>query len=240
MSWNWSIAADVFPVIFKAMWTTLGLTLCCYAFAVIFGMIWTLLKRIKFKPIVWLVNLIIEFIRTTPPLVQLFFLYFAWPLVPYVGMTLSPWTVSILGLGIHYSTYVSETYRSGIESVSKGQWEAATALNFSTRQKWSKIILPQAIPPIVPMLGNYMIIMFKEIPLTIVAGVTGMLTAAKAFGDQNFSYLEPLTLVACFFLVLSYPSSLLVRYLEKKMNRRFDKKSQTGARDMKSEKEVIA
>ncbi|MBO8172287.1 MAG: ectoine/hydroxyectoine ABC transporter permease subunit EhuD [Bacillaceae bacterium] len=222
--WDWSTVIDAFPLIFKAMWITLGMTIACYAFALVFGLVWTFIRRVRIKPLQRLISFIMEFIRTTPPLVQLYFIYYAWPLVPYVGVTLDPITTSILGLGIHFSTYISEIYRSGIESVDKGQWEAATALNFSTRQKWTKIILPQAIPPTIPMLGNYLIIMFKEIPLTAAVGVGGMLLTAQKYGAKFYEYMEPLTLVALFFLLLSYPSSILVQKLEQKMNRRFDKK----------------
>ncbi|MBM7551846.1 ectoine/hydroxyectoine ABC transporter permease subunit EhuD [Thalassobacillus pellis] len=221
MRWDWSTVIEVFPLIFDAMWTTLGLTIACFSTAMIVGAIWTALKRIKFKPFNWFISFVLEFIRSTPPLVQLYFLFFAWPMIPYIGVTLDPFTVAVMGLGVHFSTYISEIYRSGIEGVPKGQLEAATALNFSTRQKWTKIILPQAIPPIIPMLGNYLIIMFKEIPLTIVVGVAGMLTVAEVYGVNNFEYLEPYTIVAFFFLAMSYPSSLLIQWLEKKMNRRF-------------------
>jgi polar amino acid transport system permease protein len=224
MMWNWNVVAEVFPSIFKAMWLTLGLTLACYVFALLFGIVWTLLRRIQWKTFRWVLTIVLEFIRSTPPLVQLYFIFYAWPLVPYVGMTLSPFTAAIIGLGIHYSTYTSEVYRSGIDSVDKGQWEAATALNFSPVKKWTKIILPQAIPPVIPMLGNYLIIMFKEIPITASIGVMCMMLTAKMYGAQNFVYLEPFTIVAFLFLLLSYPSAVLIRKLENKMNRRFDKK----------------
>jgi polar amino acid transport system permease protein len=224
MIWDWNVVAEVFPSIFKAMWLTLGLTLACYVFALLLGIVWTLLRRIQWKPFYWVLTIVLEFIRSTPPLVQLYFIFYAWPLVPYVGMTLSPFVAAIIGLGIHYSTYTSEVYRSGIDSVDKGQWEAATALNFSPVQKWTKVILPQAIPPVIPMLGNYLIIMFKEIPITASIGVMCMMLTAKMYGAQNFVYLEPFTIVAFLFLLLSYPSAVLIRKLENKMNRRFDKK----------------
>ena len=145
-------------------------------------------------------------------------------MVPIVGVSLNPFAAAILGLGIHFSTYLSEVYRSGIESVEKGQWEAATALNLSTKDKWLKIILPQAIPPTIPMLGNYLIIMFKEVPLASTIGVVAMLHLANDYGAQHWKYVEPLTVVAIFFLLLSYPSALLIKKLEVKYNRRFDKK----------------
>lgn len=222
--WSWDIFSDAFPFIAKGIGVTLGLTVASFLFALIFGFVWLFLRRLPFKPISWFFTWIMEFIRSTPPLVQLFFLYFGWPNVPYVGATLSPITCAIVGLGLHFSTYISEVYRSGIDSVDQGQWEAARALNFSTPQKWTKIIFPQALPPTVPMLGNYLIIMFKEIPLAATIGTVGMLRLAQDYGDQHWAYLEPLTIVAILFLVLSYPSSLLIRMLEKKLNHKFDKK----------------
>ena len=231
MNWDWNVLIDSFPLIFQGMWVTLGLTISCYLFAFIFGFFWTFVRRIRWKPLQWTVTWLMEFIRSTPPLVQLFFIFFAWPMVPYIGVTLDPFVAAVLGLGIHFSTYLSEVYRSGIESVDKGQWEAATALNFSKIKTWIKIILPQAMPPTIPMLGNYLIIMFKEVPLASTIGVVGMLHIANDYGAQHYKYLEPLTLVAILFLALSYPSALLINRLEKKFNRRFDKKQPTTTSD---------
>ncbi|CDQ40999.1 MULTISPECIES: ectoine/hydroxyectoine ABC transporter permease subunit EhuD [Virgibacillus] len=223
-NWSWEVFAEAFPIVLEGLGITLGLTIACYLFALIFGFFWTFLRRIPFKPINWIVTWVMEFIRSTPPLVQLFFIYYAWPMVPVVGVTLDPFTSAILGLGIHFSTYIGEVYRSGIDGVDKGQWEAAKSLNFSTKQKWTKIILPQAIPPTIPMLGNYLIIMFKEVPLASTIGVAGILHMANSYGAQYWTYLEPLTIVAILFLIMSYPSAILINKLEKKMNRRFDKK----------------
>ena len=221
--WSWETFFDVLPSIYNAMWLTLGLTLACFSFALIFGFVWTALRYIRFKPFYILIQFIMNFIRTTPPLVQLFFLYFAWPQVPYVGYAFSPWTCGVLTLGIHFSTYIAEIYRSGIEAVPKGQWEASTALNYSSWQKWTKIILPQALPPVIPMLGNYLIIMFKEVPLTSAIGFLGMLLVARNYGADHYAYIEALTIVGLFFLLLSYPSSILVQKLETRLNRKFRK-----------------
>ncbi|MFD1206507.1 ectoine/hydroxyectoine ABC transporter permease subunit EhuD [Sporosarcina contaminans] len=227
MTWSWEVFFETIPLIFKGLWITLGLTIACYLFAMIFGFFWVFMSRIPIKPLNWLFRWIAEFIRSTPPLVQLFFIYFAWPTIPVIGVTLNPFVAAILGLGLHFSTYTSEVYRSGIESVEKGQWEASTALNLSTMQKWRHVILPQAIPPTIPMLGNYLIIMFKEVPLSSTIGVVAMLHIANDYGAQYYKYVEPLTVVALFFLLLSYPSALLINRLEKKYNRRFDKKTAT-------------
>lgn len=234
MNWRWDMFFEALPMVLDGLWITISLTVVCYIFALVFGFVWVFLRRIPVKWFNWLVTWTMEFIRSTPPLVQLFFLYYAWPMIPGIGVTLSPFTCAVLGLGIHTSTYIGEVYRSGIESVDKGQWEASTALNFTTWQKWQKIILPQAVPPTIPMLGNYLIILFKEVPLASTVGVLGILSMANSFGAQHFRYLEALTIVAIIFLILSYPSALLINKLEVKMNRRFDKKEPTGSRPLET------
>ena len=223
MNWKWDMFFDALPFVAKGLWITVGLTIACYAFALLFGFVWTFLRRVPFKPFNWVVTWVMEFIRSTPPLIQLFFLYYAWPALPVIGVSLSPFTCAVLGLGIHFSTYIGEVYRSGIESVDQGQWEASKALNFSTTQKWTKIILPQAIPPTIPMLGNYFIIMFKEIPLASTIGVIGILHLARDYGSLHYRYLESITVVAVLFLLLSYPSAILIKKLEEKMNKRLGK-----------------
>ncbi|MGI2329459.1 ectoine/hydroxyectoine ABC transporter permease subunit EhuD [Planococcus sp. YIM B11945] len=214
-------AIEVFPIIFKAMFKTLGITLAAFATALIVGLVLTLLRRSRFKPLAWLTYGFIEFVRGTPVLVQLFFVYFAWPMVPVVGFKMTALTAGIATLGIHYSTYLSEIYRSGIEAVDQGQWEASKALNFSKTKTWTKIILPQAIPPVIPMLGNYLIVLFKETPLLMAISVSEMLLTARNLGSQVFSFVEVYTIVGLLFLLLSYPSSLLVGYAEKRMNNRY-------------------
>ena len=221
--WSWDTFFEALPFVLDGLWITVSLTITCFLFALVFGFAWTFLRRVPNKPLNWIVTWTMEFIRSTPPLVQLFFIYYAWPLIPGIGMTLNPFTSAVLGLGIHFSTYIGEIYRSGIDNVEKGQWEAAKALNLSTIDKWRKIILPQAIPPTIPMLGNYFIIMFKEVPLASTISVAGIMLMANTYGARNWAYLEPLTIVGIIFLLLSYPSAVLIKKLEIKMNTRFDK-----------------
>ncbi|WP_054949731.1 ectoine/hydroxyectoine ABC transporter permease subunit EhuD [Numidum massiliense] len=217
MTWDWEFALSIFPTLFQAMGITLAATVAAYAIALVFGLVLAFGRRCKWKLIAWPTIGFIEFVRSTPPLVQLFFLFYAWPQLPYIGMSLSPFTAGAIGLGLHYSTYMSEVYRSGIEAVPKGQWEASKALNFSRVQTWTHIVLPQAIPPVIPMLGNYLIVMFKETPLLSAITVVEMLQTAKIIGSETFRYLEPMTIVGLLFFVLSYPSAILVRKVEQRM-----------------------
>jgi polar amino acid transport system permease protein len=213
MKWDWGFALEVFPGIFSSIWLVIAITVGAYLVSLIFGLVLTFLRRSKIKPVAIITYCFIEFVRSTPPLVQLFFVYFA---LPVIGISINKYAAGILTLGIHYSTYISEVYRSGINSVPSGQWEAARALNFSNTQTWYRVILPQAIPPVIPMLGNYLLVLFKETPLLMAIGVNEFLQQAQLVGAANFKYLEPITIVGVLFLLLSYPSALLISKLEKR------------------------
>lgn len=221
MSWDWNFAIEVFPEILSAIWLVIAITFGSFIVALILGLLLTFARRSSFKPLSLLVYAFIEFVRSTPPLVQLFFVYFA---LPAIGISINKYAAGIVTLGIHYSTYVSEVYRSGIEAIPKGQWEAAKAMNFSKTQTWFRIILPQAIPPVIPMLGNYLIVLFKETPILMAIGVGEFLQKAQLLGSTHFKYLEPITIVGLLFLLLSYPSALLINKLEQKSNQAFTSK----------------
>lgn len=218
MMWDWEFAVSIMPQLLKAMGITIAATIVGFFIAAILGLVWAIAKRSSFKPLVIVVTCIVEFVRSTPLLVQLFFIFYV---LPSVGIALSPFSAGVLGLGLHYSTYLAEVYRSGLDAIPKGQWEASAALNFSKVKMFTRIILPQAVPPIIPMLGNYFIVMFKETPLLSAITLVEMMQMAKMIGSSSFRYLEAFTIVGILFLLLSYPASLAIRYLEKKTNQRF-------------------
>jgi polar amino acid transport system permease protein len=126
----------------------------------------------------------------------------------------------MIAIGIHYAAYLSEVYRGGIEAVPKGQWEACTAINLSTMQTYWRIILPQALPPSVAGIGNYLVSIFKDTPMLSVIGVAELMQAANAVGGQNYRYLEPYTLVGIIFLIISLTSASAIRVFERWVRRR--------------------
>jgi polar amino acid transport system permease protein len=209
--WNWEFAWSILPMIIATLKITILATFAGFFFALVLGLILTIAYRSSFKPLSMCTRGFIQFIRSTPILVQLYFIFYV---LPQYGFVLTPLVAGVIGLGVHYSTYLSEVYRSGIEAVPKGQWEVAKALNFKPWQVWFKIIIPQAIPPIVPVLGNYLITMFKETPILSAITLVEILQTAKIIGSQSFRYLEGFTIVGVLFLLLSYPSSLLIQRLE--------------------------
>ncbi|MGI6679073.1 MAG: ectoine/hydroxyectoine ABC transporter permease subunit EhuD [Dehalobacterium sp.] len=209
--WDWDFAFSILPQILSTLKITIIATFGGFTLALVLGMLLTIAVRSQFKPLSVITGGFIQFIRSTPLLVQLYFIFFV---LPQYGISLSPLTAGVIGLGVHYSTYLSEVYRSGIEAIPQGQWEVATALNFKPWQVWSRIIIPQAIPPIIPVLGNYLITMFKETPLLSAIALVEILQTAKIIGSQSFRYLEGFTIVGIVFLLLSYPASLLIQKLE--------------------------
>ncbi len=211
---DWSFVVRIFPELLTGLWVTVKATFWGMALALMAGLLWAIARRSRNRFISWPAVIFVEFVRSTPLLVQLYFLFYV---LPTFGLQLSPFLTGVFALGFHYSAYTSEVYRSGIESISKGQWEAGLALNFSRRQLFQKIILPQAIPPIIPALGNYLVAMFKDTPILSTITVLEVLQRSKLIGSETFRYFEPFTMVGLLFLVLSLMSVYFIRQLEQRL-----------------------
>jgi polar amino acid transport system permease protein len=217
MEWRWDFTFDILP---RLMWATLNTLLAAgigYAIAVVLGLILALAQRTGIRPVTLVVREFVEFIRSTPLVLQIFFVFYVGP---QVGVTLSPWVAGMLAIGLHYAAYLSEVYRGGIEAVPKGQWEAALALNLSPRQTYTRIVIPQALPPSVAGMGNYLVGIFKDTPMLSVIGVAELMHAANAIGGQSYRYLEPYTLVGLILLAISLPAAGLVRVFERWVRRK--------------------
>ena len=210
LGWDWNITWNSLPVLLDGLRVTLLATGGGMLLALVLGLLLSILRRSDSRWISWPTAGAIEFIRSTPLLIQLFFVYFLLPEFLWYG----PLTTGILVLGLHYSSYTSEVYRSGIESVDRGQWDAARALNYAPRRIWTRIIIPQAIPPIVPAMGNYLVAMFKDTPLLYAITVQEMLSEANNYNSRVGSYVESYTMVGLFFLILSLGAAALIRWAE--------------------------
>lgn len=212
MNWDWNYTGKLIPDLLDGLRVTVTATLFGYLIALVLGLVWTLLRRSPNPVVNQTVRWVTEFIRSTPLLVQLFFIFYV---LPSWGITLGALTAGIVGLGLHYSTYTAEVYRAGIEDVPRGQWEAATALNLPKGRVWFGVVLPQAIRRVVPTLGNYLIALFKDTPFLLGITVTELLGSAFEEGAHTLKYLEPITVAGLFFIVVSVLSSLALRRLEK-------------------------
>lgn len=212
--WDWEFTFSILPQLGRGLWVTVQAVFWGMLLALALGLVWALARRSRHRILAWPATGIVEFVRGTPLLVQLYFFYF----VPVqAGIVIDVFTTGVIALGLHYSCYTSEVYRAGIEGVARGQWEAARALNLTRRQTYRHVVLPQAIPPILPALGNYLIAMFKDTPLLSAITVLEILRRATIIGKETFQYLEPYTIVGVTYLVLSLLSSRLVGYLEERL-----------------------
>lgn len=217
MLWDWGYTWEILPVLAGAAIVTIEATLVGFLLAATLGLVFAILRMSEAPWIRWPVAGFVEFIRSTPLLIQIFFLFFVFP---KFGITLSAFTAGFLALGLHYSTYCSEVYRAGLDNIPKGQWEASIALNLSPYVTFRDVIIPQAIPPVVPALGNYLVALFKETPLLSAIAVLELMQTAKILGSETFRYTEPMTLVGIFFLVLSLISAAGIRQVERWLRNR--------------------
>ena len=211
MLFDWQFALSILPQLARAAVVTIEATLLGFVVAAVLGLVLALLRRSDNPWISTPTGGLIEFIRSTPVLIQIFFLYFVFP---RFGIVIPAFTAGVMALGLHYACYCSEVYRAGLEGIPRGQWEAATALNLSPARTYWDVIIPQAIPPVVPALGNYLIGMFKETPLLSAIAVVELMQTAKIIGSETFRYLEPITMVGIFFLIMSLVSAAGVRRVE--------------------------
>ena len=216
MEWDWEFVRQILPTLLEGVKITILATILGSVLAAAVGLAIAIGRRSRNRIISRSVGFFAEFIRGTPLLVQLYFIFYV---LPDIGILLPPLVAGVIGLGLHYGTYTAEVYRAGIENVPRGQWEAAKACNLSPFQTWTRIILPQAIPPMIPALANYFIAMFKETPLLSAITVLELMNQAKSVANSSYRYIEPMTLVGVFFLVISLVSVFGLRWLEHRYGR---------------------
>lgn len=213
MIWDNAFAVSIIPQLLQGLVVTVEVTLLGTLIAALLGLAFAILRRLAIPVVSQVVTFVVVFIRGTPLLVQAYCAFFV---LPDYGISADAFTTGAIVIGINYSAYMAEVYRSGIQGVHVGQWEACTALGLPATRVWGRVILPQALRTVVPMLGNYLIQMFKDSAVLSAITVVELLGTAQAIGSSNFRYLEPLTIAAILFLIISYPSSRLVNRLERR------------------------
>lgn len=160
-------------------------------------------------------NFYIEVFRGTSLLIQLFWLYFA---LPILGIELSPMTAGVLALGLNFGAYGSEVVRSSIQSVPKGQMEATIALNMTPIKRMRRVILPQAILLMIPTFGNLMIELLKGTALVSLITLSDLTFQAMSLRNTTMQTTEIFTLLLIFYFIIAYPITFCFRMLEKKLS----------------------
>src|SRR5205823_264236 len=205
---------EYLPDLFRGALVSVELTFCVMVIGLIFGLIIALMRISHSRLLRFLSTGYVEAVRGTPCLLQLFYIYFV---LPAFGIRFDPFMSGVIGLSVNYSAYLSEVYRAGILAVPRGQLEASQALGMSRRMMMRLIILPQAIRVIVPPLGNYFISLFKDTSLVSIVTVKELMFTGQIIAATNFQYFTIFTIIGMIYFGLSYPGSLFVSYLERRM-----------------------
>lgn len=211
LTFDWNYALSLIPALGEALLITIGIALAGYVVSLVIGTLGGFALTSRIAPLRLAVLAYTEFFRLTPLLVQLYFAYFVLPLV---GISFPAVVTGIAILGLHYGAYVARTVRAGVLAVPSHQREAVIALNLPHAQSLVRIIAPQAIRPMVPALGNFLIQLFKEVPLLSTITVFELLSTGVLLAGKNFKYLETYTMVGFLFFVISFPSALFFRRME--------------------------
>ncbi|TLX56352.1 ectoine/hydroxyectoine ABC transporter permease subunit EhuD [Stutzerimonas nosocomialis] len=211
---DWDFALAILPDLLRASLNTLYITAVGFAIALVLGLLLAIARRSRLAVFSWPATGLIEFIRSTPLLIQVYFLFYVFP---NYGISLTALQAGIIGIALHYACYTAEVYRAGLDAVPRGQWEAVTALNMKPLTAYRDVILPQALRPVLPALGNYLVAMLKDTPVLSAITVVELMQQAKNIGSESFRYLEPITLVGLFFLAVSLILAWFVRRLEARM-----------------------
>ena len=211
---NFRDAVTYLPDLLRGALISVELTISVMALSLAFGLIVALARLARLKAVRAVATFYVEVIRGTPCMLQLFYIYFV---LPAFGVKIGPFAAGVIGLTVNYSAYLSEVYRAGIQAVARGQVEASLALGMSRWKMMRLIILPQALRIVVPPLGNYFISLFKDTALASTITVRELIFSGQIIAANNFQYFTIFSIAGMIYLALSYPGSLAVQYLERRM-----------------------
>lgn len=214
----WQNIKEFTPILLEGAEVTVLITLGCLVISTLLGIVWALIKMSKIPVLPKIVGVMINMVRGLPMIVLLFYIYFV---LPEIGIQLTSLQSAIIGLGFAYSTYVAEVFRSGIEAVDHGQFEAAHALGMGKIKTMTRVILPQAFKVALPPYSNMLVMMLKDSSLASTIAVAEMTRAGVLLSNSTFQNITIYTMIAALYLLMSMPLMQMTAWLE----RRFGKHS---------------
>ena len=203
------------PALLKGAELTILVSLLSYALSLVIGLLVGVARVSRYWPIRALATPYVQFIRGTPLLLQLFFIYYV---LPFGGLILTPFTSAVWGLTLNYSAYMAEVFRGGILAIPKGQWEAGLSIGMSRRLLLRRIILPQALRIVVPAIGNFFVSIFKDSALVSTITMRDLMFSGQILASATFRHFEIFAEVAVIYFLISYPTAKLVEYIEMRLD----------------------
>lgn len=213
MNFDIQFALSMLPIALEAIPMTILVAISACIGASLLGFSLEMLRRSN-RYLGWFIRFVIDFIRSTPALVQIYFFYFV---LPFYGVTMPALAVGIVGLSIYYSGYLAEVFKAGIEAIPSGQFEAAKAIGLNRLDATIFVIAPQMLRNIAAPMGSYFVGILKSTPYLAVIGVNEMLGASMQVASDTFRYGEPMAIVGIVFLILAVSIAQLVRLLEERL-----------------------
>lgn len=208
-----SIAIEFFPQLLKGLGVSLMLLASIVGLGTPLAFLAALGLRSKFVAIRWLLIVIVEFARGVPSLILLYLIYFG---MPELGLTLTSFVAATLALSYNYVGYVSDTIRSGIDAIPRGQLEAASALGLSRWKTTRLVTIPQSFRIITPPLLSWVIVYFQTTAIAFTIAVPELMSAAYSIASQNFQYLTLFILVGLIYAGISIPGSQFSAFLDRR------------------------
>jgi His/Glu/Gln/Arg/opine family amino acid ABC transporter permease subunit len=209
------VIIEVLPFLLKGALLTIIFSASSEFFGIIIGLVASVIRVSKTKVISWFIIAYVDIFRGTPLLMQIIFTYYA---LPYVGINLPAPLAGIVALSLNSGAYVSEIFRAGIESIEKGQLEAARSLGMSYIQTMRYVIIPQTIRRVLPPLTNELVALIKDSSLLSVIAIAELLRTSKEMMTWKLNP-SSLTAAAIIYLIITLPLTRLVGYLEKKLKK---------------------
>ncbi len=213
--WDFSVIWQNYNLLLLGLVNTLKVTVVALSFGIPIGLFLALLRLSSKRWVSMPTGLFIEFFRSTPPLAQLFWIFFALPII--IDVEIDPYMASVLTFSIQSSAFFAEVFRAGIISMEKGQWEAGYAIGMKRVQVLKRIILPQAVKRMIPAFLERVIELMKTTTLVSTISYSDLLFQANAISQLTYRPLEVFTVAAAMYFMVLFPTSVAVRKLERRL-----------------------
>jgi polar amino acid transport system permease protein len=214
MNLDWSIVPASAGALAQGALVTIGLTVLTMLISVPCGIVVALLRESRLKPVAFLATCFVELFRNLPIILLVYWAFYVLPIISGIGF--SPFVTGLVALSLNNTAYNSETFRSGIRSIRKGQTEAGLALGMSEGETFRKIVLPQAWRRVLPILATTWVTLFKDTSLVSVIAVGDLAHTAMQIRSQTFRVIEMLTAMAAIYWLMGYPQAKIVDWINRK------------------------
>lgn len=205
----------IIPRIAGGLQITITLFLVVLVLSVPLGFLLSLVRISKVKPAARLVEGFVYLMRGTPLMLQILFIYYGLPFIPYIGVQLDDTTAAFISFVLNYSGYLCEVFRSGIQSIPRGQYEGAKVLGFTYTQTMLKIVLPQVIKRVLPPLANETINLLKDTSLVYILAMNDVLRITRAIVQRDFDT-TAFIVAGVFYLLMTFVLTNIFNYLERR------------------------